>query len=491
MARPGKVPFATKFNYAFGQIGEAAFMSLTITFAAIYYNQALRLRADLVGWALALAVFFDAVSDPVIGALSDRWKSKWGRRHPFLFIAPVPLALCLYFLFTPPLSLTALQQGTQLPPQMPLFIWMAVWHILARFFLTLYIVPHLALGAELSSDYNERASVFGFNAMFGYGFITFFGFIAWKMLEGTSTRAYDGQIVPRHLNASSYPPVVFLACCLVIMGIWVCAFGTRKEIGHLARPSQNLPRLTPLTIVRDIYQTCQNRNYLMLLIALFFFSLTWGMGETLLPYLNTYFWEMEGTQLKWFAFTMMIGYISGALVTPFWIKKFGKRLVCTAMAALYFIVIPIPVLARLMGWNLLISANGTTQLFLFLMVHSAIYCHCGGGLNVVVMSMLADIVDQHALKTGRVQTGIFYAARTFFSKASYSFATLIAGLALTYLVRLPVGAVPDKLPPDVITRLGWVHQLGCIGALVSVFFYAQYRLTKTDHARIREQLESR
>ena len=99
MARPGKVPFATKFCYAFGQVGEAAFMSLTITFASIYYNQALRLRADLVGWGLALAIFFDAVSDPVIGALSDRWKSSWGRRHPFLLIAPVPLALCLYFLF--------------------------------------------------------------------------------------------------------------------------------------------------------------------------------------------------------------------------------------------------------------------------------------------------------------------------------------------------------------------------------------------------------
>lgn len=101
MARPGKVPFWVKVSFGFGNIGEWAFMTVINAFAAIYYNQALQLRADLVGWAIALAIFFDAVSDPAIGALSDRWKSRWGRRHPFLFIAPVPLALCLYLLFFP------------------------------------------------------------------------------------------------------------------------------------------------------------------------------------------------------------------------------------------------------------------------------------------------------------------------------------------------------------------------------------------------------
>ena len=188
---------------------------------------------------------------------------------------------------------------------------------------------------------------------------------------------------------------------------------------------------------------------------------------------------------------MMIGYVTGAWVAPFWIKKFGKRLVCIGTVALYFVITPIPVFDRFMDWNLLTPANGTTQLLLFLLVNVALSCHCIGGLSVAVMSMLADIIDQHALKTGHVQTAIFYSARTFFSKASYSFATLIAGLALMHLVRMPVGAMPGKLDPDVITRLGWVYLLGCVGALTAIFFYAQYRLSKDDHARIREELDSR
>lgn len=95
MARTGRVPILIKFCFGFGAVGEAAVFVTTLTFWALYYNQALRLEADLVAWGLALAIIFDAISDPAVGALSDRWKSKWGRRHPFLVIAPIPLAVSL------------------------------------------------------------------------------------------------------------------------------------------------------------------------------------------------------------------------------------------------------------------------------------------------------------------------------------------------------------------------------------------------------------
>lgn len=76
MARPGKVPFGVKFGFGFGQFGEAIFMGLTLTFAALYYNQGLGLEIKFVGWAMGLAIFADAITDPAIGALSDRWRSR-------------------------------------------------------------------------------------------------------------------------------------------------------------------------------------------------------------------------------------------------------------------------------------------------------------------------------------------------------------------------------------------------------------------------------
>lgn len=113
-----------------------------------------------------------------------------------------------------------------------------------------------------------------------------------------------------------------------------------------------------------------------------------------------------------------------------------------------------------------------------------------GGLNVAVMSMLADIIGGHALKTGHVQSAIFYSARTFFSKASQSFSVLVAGLAMTYIAKMPIGAVPGELEEGVLTRMGWVHTVAFAGAFVAILFYAQYRLSKDEHARIREQLEA-
>jgi Na+/melibiose symporter-like transporter len=491
MARAGKVPVAVKFCYGFGAVAEAAIFITTLTFGALYYNQALRLNADLVGWGLFLAIIFDAISDPAVGALSDRWKSKWGRRHPFLFVAPIPLGISLYFFFSPPGWLTAVAAGADQPEQIPLFLWMTGWHILVRLFLTMYIVPHHALGAEMSSDYNERASVFSYNAMIGNAFAYGYVYIAYRMLPEESVRAYDGELVAGQLDAANYPPLVLLACGSAIVGIFVCAFGTRKEIPHLDGPSKSVSRFSPWAVVGDVCETFRNRNYVMLLLGLLFLEITKGTMETLGLFLSTYFWELKPDELKWFGIAAVVGNVSGAWLAPYWIRKFGKRLVCVGSVAMHCALIPLPVLDRLLGWNVATPANDSSMLFPFLLIHVALYTHFLGGLAVAVLSMLADVIDQHNLRTGHVQSAIFYSSRTFFAKVSWSIASLISGIALMYLVGLKSGDVPEDLAPDVISRLGWVYAVGCLGGVLSAFAYAKYRLTKDDHARIREELDSR
>jgi len=491
MARSGKIPFWIKFNFGFGQIGEAAFSAITLTFVSLYYNQALGLNINLVGWALGLAIFSAAILAPIVGAFSDRFRSRWGRRHPFLFASAIPLALSLYFLFSPPEFLRIVKAGTSLPPQVPLFIWMVVWNVLARFFLAVYMVPSMALAAELSSDYNERTSIFSFLSMFGYAFGTSLSYLAWQMLAGTSQRAYDGEIVPRHLDAANYPPVIILGCCSVLLGIFIRTFATRKEISHLDGPSDDMPNFSLLAVVKDIYQTWQNRNYLFLLMAGTSMMLSGGLGESVGPYMGTYYWEFEGAQLKWFSIAIMIGAILGAWMTPIWIRRFEKRPVCIGLIALYNIVAPIPVLDRLTGLNILTPANHTPQLLPFLLVHAAICYHCMSGLGVCVMSMLADIIDQNTLKTGHVQTAIFYSARGLFSQTSRSLAILVGGFAMMHIVKMPVGAVPGKLGMDVINRLGLFFVLRLTATFAAIFLYAQYRLSRSEHSEIRMELEER
>jgi Na+/melibiose symporter-like transporter len=136
-------------------------------------------------------------------------------------------------------------------------------------------------------------------------------------------------------------------------------------------------------------------------------------------------------------------------------------------------------LVDLVGWALALA-----------ILFDAISDPAVGGLNVVVMSMLADIVDQHTLATAHVMSGMFYSARAFFAKASHSLATLLGGLLLMHVVRIPVGAVPGELEAGVVSRLGWVGVAHFVGALVSLVFYARYRLSRQEHDEIRRQLDT-
>lgn len=141
--------FTAKLVFGTGAIGEAIYFGLFNTFITIYYNQAIGLSNTLIGLAIMLAMIGDAITDPLVGIVSDRWQSKHGRRHPFLFVAPIPLAVALYCIFNPPAALVAEAQGAS---QYLLFIWLSLWTILSRGFLTLYSVPHLALGGGTLED---------------------------------------------------------------------------------------------------------------------------------------------------------------------------------------------------------------------------------------------------------------------------------------------------------------------------------------------------
>ena len=130
-----RLSFGTKFAFGSGAMAEAIYMGLFNTFITIFYNQVIGLSNTLIGIAVMLALVGDALTDPVVGIISDRWRGKYGRRHPFMFVAPVPLALTVYCIFNPP------QGFVEGGHQLGLFIWLALTTILSRAFLTLYQCP--------------------------------------------------------------------------------------------------------------------------------------------------------------------------------------------------------------------------------------------------------------------------------------------------------------------------------------------------------------
>ena len=122
----------------------------------LFYSQVLGLSAVLVAAAMWIALLFDAVSDPVVGYWSDNLRTKWGRRHPLMYVAMAPVAIAYFFVWNPPSDLT----------EMGLFSWLLTLTVSVRLMYTLFEVPSTALAAELSQDYDARTSLMSFRYFF-------------------------------------------------------------------------------------------------------------------------------------------------------------------------------------------------------------------------------------------------------------------------------------------------------------------------------------
>ena len=156
-AKDGKVPLSTKFFYGFGSIAFGVKDNGFSYFLFAFYSIIIGLRPGLAALSLLIALIFDAVSDPIVGHVSDNLHSKWGRRHPFMYFAALPVAFFYYFLWHPP------ELG-----QTGLFIYLTLLAIAVRTFVTLYEIPSTALVAEISEDYDQRTSMLSYRYFFGW-----------------------------------------------------------------------------------------------------------------------------------------------------------------------------------------------------------------------------------------------------------------------------------------------------------------------------------
>ena len=203
--------------FGFGQISEAIKNSGFNVFLLFYYNQVLGISATATSIALAIALIFDAISDPIAGSVSDKLQTRWGRRHPLIFFAAFPLALTFYLLFNPP----ELSQAGSVA-------WLLIFAILVRASMTFYHVPHLALGAELATDYDQRSTL--------YGFSTFFALMGGAAFLPLSYRLFfptTEEFNPALLNQDAYGAWSVFAGVIMIFAILVCVYGTRHEIPRL------------------------------------------------------------------------------------------------------------------------------------------------------------------------------------------------------------------------------------------------------------------
>ena len=467
----------TKLAYGFGQLSDGIRASGFGLYLFFYYVQVLGLPPELGGTAIFIAVLFDAFTDPIAGYISDAWKSRWGRRHPFMYASAIPSGLCFYFTFVPPAGLS---EGG-------LFWWLLGVSILTRLSMTIFVVPHYALGAELSEDSTERTSVVSIR----YGFFSVGSLLAYAaaaVFFGAGPDGGDGRLI-----ASNYPPFALVGAVVMLFSILLSAAGTHHRIPYLVGSNTvHEVKNRVFGVFVELWSALQNRNFRFVSLGALMDALMLGAQLNLMLFIYTFFWELS-TDLMTLAFVGFgVGQLLGTLFLAGPISaRFERKHVAIFGAFWYILFTIVPVALRLIGW---FPANGTEALPIVLIALNVI-----GAMGVVVGyvaqgAMIAEVTDEHELATGKRQEGMFYAALSFVGKAPVGLGSMISGFGL-WLIDWPQG--PDiqsaaDIPPETLTQLGILYgpALAIIG-VIGMLFYRQYRLDRHVHDRVLSELAAR
>jgi len=463
------LPLRSRVAYGVGATAESAITIAFNSFNFLFYNQVLELSGTLCGLAVTIALIFDAISDPLVGSISDRWRSRLGRRHPFLYAAPIPMGLFFFAIYSPPTSLTGFS----------LFLWFTLTTIGLRTAQTLYQVPHLALGAEMTEDYRERSVLMSYNTVFGLIGTFSVYFLGWS---------YFGTLEGETANREGYVTIALAVSLFSVVVVYASAYFTRDQIPKLSVPPPGLPAFNARQLMGEVHSCLENRNYRTLVLGIFFLSATLGLHETLNSHIAVFFWELPTNQIRYMVIGAPIGLTLAAFITPRAHVRWSKRNSLIAGILGMSGAVGIPVVLRLFG---LFPANGSDLLFPLLCLFKGI-SYCMSAMMVIsIASTLADVTDEHELESGRRQEGVFFAARAFFGKLTTGLGHLLAGVAMD-LIAFPTGAKPGEIDPEIVFQFGIVAgPLTLLPGLISIIFYRQYTIDKARHNEIRRQLDDR
>lgn len=460
----------TKLGFGVGAIAEGAVYIAFNTWNFLFYNQVLGLSGTLAGIAVTISLVLDGICEPVVGSLSDRWRSKLGRRHPFLFAAPIPLAISFFLLYMPPAGLNGI----------PLFLWFVFFATIHRQALTLYQIPHLALGAELSNDYHQRSIVMSYATLFAVvgGAGTYFYGWTWF-----ASHAANGGSTAR----GNYVGLGLGVAVISAVAIFLSAWFTRDQIPRLRQPRADVPPFSVSQLVHEIRDAMSNANYRTLLLGLFSLSATIGVLETLQSYVSLFFWQFSEKGIRLFGLASPPAFILAFILTVKLHRKFDKRKTLVGALWATAFIVPTPITLRLLG----VFPTTPQGAFPFLMLSTFAYYFASATLMITVLSALADVADEHELNTGRRQEGIFFAARTFAMKLSTGLGHILAGAAID-IIQFPTHAKPGEVAHDVLAKLGIVQgPLSAIPVFLAIYFYRQYAIDRQKHIAIQQALAAR
>lgn len=460
-----------KLGYAAGAVLDGVATQAINIFLFFYATAVCGLPAALAGVALAAGLVVDAIVDPLIGSLSDGWRSRFGRRLPFMMLGVPGVMLFLVLMF-------ALPAGWSVPA---LFAWLTLLSIGLRVSISLFLLPYNAVGAELSDDYEERSSIAAWRwafAMVGAVVTVALGFGVFLSGEGGLSRR------------AAYLPFALSLAALVAVGALI-AMRTLHGMAGRQHPPAAAEGLFHARLLREVGELLRNHSFRTLFIGALLLFTSAAIHSTLGIHVNTYFWGMRPAQVQVVTLALFLGLLLGAPLAGPLLRRLEKKTVLVMGIAGLSAAYVVPPTLRLLG----VLPPGPPPVAL---LASAVFA--GGALMataaIAFASMMADAADEHEHLFGARREGLYFASWAFASKAAAGFGSLVAGVALQ-LVGFPSGAAAHgaaavDLPPGVVWALGMIYGPGCaVLAVSAALICLTYRLDARAHRNILSELTQR
>lgn len=460
---------ATKLAYGFGAVANGAKSNGFNYLLLFFYSQVIGLPANWVSLGIFVALLFDAVSDPLVGYLSDNFRSRWGRRHPFMYVAGVPVAVAYYFLWAPP----------DWEPEQ-LIVYFVVMAVLIRTAITIYEIPSTALVAELTEDYDQRTRFVSFRFFFGWwGGLTMavLAYLVFLPEEKGGLLYVEGW---RHYGLA--------ASVIIFVSIYATALGTHRHIPYLKQPPPRAADDQGFDLrrtLRELKETLGNPSFLVLFVSALFGAVAAGLSTTLSIYFTRHFWEFTTAQIGYLQFPYFFSAFAALFIAPFGTRLLGKKHAAIAITTIAVVMAPMPYILRMLG---LFPENGTELLFWTMLVFNGIEVTLIICSSILIAAMIADVVEDSEVSTGRRSEGTFFAANSFAQKAVNGLGVIVAGQILAF-VDFPTQAGLGEVPVQTVYDLTEIYIPALWGFYaVTIVMLCFYRISRDGHAANLERL---
>lgn len=432
----------TRLGFGAGEFSSSIFFTLTSFWLMNFLTDEVRLSAALAGTALLVGKIWDAVIDPFIGHFSDRTRSRWGRRRPYLLFFSIPFGIAFVVMFTNP--------GIEV--QAGKFVWAMLIYMLLCTVYSLTNIPYNALLPEMTDDYNERTSISVYKQVFA---------VLGTLLGAGAALPIMGLFATR---TAGFTGMAAIFGALIVASLLVTFFSVRESAQHMQPVAENIWKS-----LKDVFT---NRPYMLLVTSWFTNSTAVAVAESMLVYYYKYIFQDES------AVTLaMISLLLATIFTfPFWVwlsKKIGKKAAYILGMSLTLLTI----LALAFAGDLL-GVNGVLGLM-------AVAGVGFGSHYVLPWAMAPDTIEYDYARSGKRREGIYYSVWTFVIAFGGALAGFLVGQGLEIF-----GYIPDAVQ-SARSILGIRLLIGPVPAvllLLGNLAIAFYPLTRKRYEEIQAQI---